>query len=103
MQDGPPSSGPSFRGCRQRRPALLRVLHLLVLVELDVDDPVADLLDLADVDRLDDVARFRIEHHRAARALPRHALGGIDEALALGRAAGLFERLIHYVPAALAS
>src|SRR6202047_957033 len=58
---------------------LRRVLHVRHVVEFDVAQSVADLLDAADVDGLDDVAGFRIDHHRAARALPAHALGGGDQ------------------------
>src|SRR5687768_2767296 len=47
-----------------------RVLDVLDLVECDVAQVVADLLDLADIDRLDDIAGFRIDGDRAARAFP---------------------------------
>src|SRR5262245_56405693 len=47
---------------------LHRVLDVLDLVELDIDQVAADLLDAADVDGLHDVARLRIDRDRAARA-----------------------------------
>src|SRR5262245_15515468 len=46
-----------------------RILDVLDLVERDVAQVAADLLDLADIDRLDDVAGLRIDRDRAARAL----------------------------------
>src|SRR5882762_5709859 len=51
-----------------------RVLDVLDLVDLDVEQLALDLLDPADVDRLDDVACFRIDRDRPARAFPLHAL-----------------------------
>src|SRR5262245_857589 len=55
------------------------VLHVLDLVERHIDEFAADLLDLADVDRLHDVARVRVDRHNAARALPLQALGRRDQ------------------------
>src|SRR6266496_3284120 len=84
-------------------PLLDRVLDVLDLVDLDVEQPAADLLDTADVNRLDDVASLRIDSDRAARAFPSHALGGRDERLGVGLAAGLLQGFIdevHPVPAA---
>src|SRR6266571_5468054 len=84
-------------------PLLDRVLDVLDLVDLDVEQPAADLLDAADVDRLDDVARFRIDRDRAARAFPFHALGGGDKRLGVGLAAGILQGFVdevHAVPAA---
>src|SRR6188508_2807620 len=68
---------------------LHRVLDVLDLLELHVDQPASDLLDAPDVDRLDDVARLRVDGDGTAGALPRHALGGGDEAVPVGLAAGL--------------
>src|SRR5262249_14542918 len=42
--------------------------------ELDIVKLALHLLDLADVDVLDDVARLRIDRDRSARAFPFHAL-----------------------------
>src|SRR6266702_6810405 len=84
-------------------PLLDRVLDVLDLVDLDVEQPAADLLDAADVNRLDDVASLRIDGDRAARAFPSHVLGGRDERLGVGLAAGLLQGFIdevHPVPAA---
>src|SRR5271170_7585838 len=82
---------------------LHRVLDVLDLVELDVAQAVADLLDAADVDREDDVAGLRIDRDRAARALPAHALGGGDERIAVGLAAGLLQRLVDELHAVIAA
>src|ERR1700753_2306571 len=43
---------------------LERVLDVPDLVELDVDELAGHLLDAADIDRLDNVAGFRIDRHR---------------------------------------
>src|SRR6266853_2506940 len=80
-----------------------RVLDVLDLVDFDVDEAPVDFLDAADIYRLDDVASLRIDGDRAARAFPFHALGGRDERLGVGLAAGLrqgFVDEVHPVPAA---
>src|SRR3954462_2491133 len=61
---------------RSGRPLLLlqRILDRIEGRELDVVELAPDLLPLADVDVLDDVAGVRIDRDRAARALPFHAL-----------------------------
>src|SRR6266508_3537398 len=100
-KDNPGSRAPSIS--LFLHPLLDRVLDVLDLVDLDVEQPAADLLDAADVDRLDDVARFRIDRDRAARAFPLHALGGGDKPLGVGLAAGLLQGFVdevHAVPAA---
>src|SRR6266567_896333 len=84
-------------------PLLDRVLDVLDLVDLDVDEAPADLLDTADINRLDDVASLRIDSDRAARAFPFHALGGGDERLGVGLAGGILQGFVdevHAVPAA---
>src|SRR5437764_15426057 len=80
-----------------------RILDGLESSELDVVELVADLLDLADVDVLHDVARLRIDRDRAARAFPRHALHGADERIALGRAVGFLERRVDEMHAVVAA
>src|SRR6058998_1994452 len=65
------------------------VFYVLDPVERHVDVFVADLLHAADVDRLHHVARVGIDRHRPARAVPLHPLGGGDQRLAVGVAAGL--------------
>src|SRR5919109_1233368 len=47
-----------------------RVLHVRDLFNDDVLKLVADLLHLADIDRLDDIAGLGVDRHRSARALP---------------------------------
>src|SRR6266571_959917 len=84
-------------------PFLDRVLDVLDLVDLDVDEAPADLVDAADIDRLHDVASLRVDRDRAARTFPLHALGGGYERLGVGLAAGLLQRFVdevHSVPAA---
>src|SRR5258708_21261302 len=80
-----------------------RVLDVLDLVDFDVDEAPVDFLDAADIYRLDDVASLRIDSDRAARAFPFHALGGRDERLGVGLAAGILQGFVdevHAVPAA---
>src|SRR6266852_1876343 len=78
-------------GSRPRRlflhSLLDRILDVLDLVDLDVEQPAADFFDAADINRLDDVARLRVDRHRTARALPLRAFRGRDERVAVGLAA----------------
>src|SRR5262249_10390772 len=76
-----------------------RILDVLDLVELDIDDLAVDLLDAPDIDRLDDVARLGIDRDRTARAFPRHAFHRGDQRFAVGLAAGLLQRLVDRVHA----
>src|SRR3990172_6363682 len=83
-------------------PGFDRILDVLDLVELHVDELAADLLDPAQVDRLHDVARLGIDQDRAARALPFHALGSGDQGVTVGLAAGLLQHLedqVDLIPA----
>src|SRR6266545_2859763 len=98
------SQRPTCTNARQRRTpkpsSLLRLAGILDGLEgreFDVVEFAVDLLDLADVDVLHDVAGFRIDRDRAARAFPLHALHRLDQRLASGLAAGLFQRLIDQV------
>src|SRR6185295_18314151 len=68
----PPFDGGGWRSLFLR--GLHRVLDVGDGGELDVVEFAADLLDLADVDVLDDVARLGIDRDRPARAFPCHAL-----------------------------
>src|ERR671939_702056 len=93
-------------GVTSQPTSLLRlagVLHRLKGLELDIVELAIDLLHLADVDVLHDVARFRIDRDRAARAFPLHALHGLDQLVAVGVAAGLLQRLIDQVNAVIAA
>src|ERR1035437_8000291 len=90
----------------RRATSLLRlagVLDGLEGLEFDVVELAVDLLDLADVDVLHDVAGLRIDRDRAARAFPLHPLHGFDERVAVGLAAGLFQRLIDQMDAVIAA
>src|SRR5580704_10845019 len=71
-----------------------RVLDAVDFVELDILQRLADLLDMTDINGLHDVARFRIDADRTARALPSHALGRRDQRVAVGLAAGLLQSFI---------
>src|SRR4051812_13418572 len=73
---------------------LAGILHRLEGREFDVVEFAVDLLDLADVDVLHDVAGFRIDRDRAARAFPLHALHRIDQRIAVGLSAGLLQSLV---------
>src|SRR5258705_6584523 len=98
------------RGGRSRSPtvapSLLRlagVLDGLEGCEFDVVELAVDLLDLADVDVLHDVAGFRIDRDRAARAFPLHPLHGFDQRIAVGLATGLIEGLVDEMDAVIAA
>ena len=80
-----------------------RILDRLESREFDVVELAVDLLDLADVDVLHDVAGFRIDRDRAARAFPLHPLHGRDQRIAVGLAAGLLQRLVDQVDAVIAA
>src|SRR6516225_2988820 len=94
----PPQAGEVSRACGMRpwmtrfRASFLRladILDGLERLELDVVELAIDLLDLADVDVLHDVAGLRIDRNRAARAFPLLALHGLDQLGAVGVPAGL--------------
>src|ERR1700730_1855666 len=72
-------------------------------LEFDVVELAVDLLDLADVDVLHDVAGFRVDRDRAARAFPLHPLHGLDQGVAVGLAAGLLQRFIDQVDPVIAA
>src|SRR5207247_10610729 len=93
-----PLAGDQLAAARSRR-----VLDVLDLVEGNVDELVADLLHPPDIDRLHHVAGVGIDRHRAARALPLQTLGGGDEGIAVGLAAGLLQRLVDGVHAVIAA
>src|SRR3982074_1651761 len=94
--------GPILRDARKRRApqdeAYFRASHLFLRLagildrlkglEFDVVELAVDLLDLADVDVLHDVAGFRIDRDRPSRTFPLHPLHGLDQAIAVGLAAG---------------
>src|SRR5882672_6498866 len=90
------TASPSFLG-------LAGILHRLEGGEFDVVELAVDFLDLADVDVLHDVAGFRIDRDRAARALPLHALHRLDQRIAVGLAAGLLQRLVDQAYAVIAA
>src|SRR5262245_12787780 len=98
---------PRKTGEETRDALFLRRLHRVLDVgdgrEFDVVEFAAHLIDLADVDVLDDVARLGIDRDRAARALPGHALHGGDELVAVGRAVGLLQRRVDQRHAVIAA
>src|SRR4051794_12101048 len=69
------------------------VFHGIELLEFRVVELPVHPLDLADVDRLHDVARLGVDGDLPARAFPGHALHGGQQRIAIGLAAGLLERL----------
>src|ERR1700712_1460281 len=93
-------------GTTPKPASLLRladILDGLEGLEFDVVKFAVDLLDLADIDVLHDVAGFRIDRDRAARAFPLHPLHGADQGIAIGLAARLLQRLIDEVNAVIAA
>src|SRR5450755_1820945 len=51
---------------------LAGILHIGKLLELGVVELSVDSFDAADIDRLNDVARLRVDHDRSARAVDAH-------------------------------
>src|SRR3954470_13583297 len=101
-------SPPSPRGegdaaCARSLRGFHRVLDVRDRGELDIVELAADLLDLADVDVLDDVAGLRVDRDRSARARPGHALHGRDERVAGGVAVRLLQGLVDEVHAVVAA
>src|SRR5204863_7917569 len=78
---------------------LAGILHRLEGCEFHIVQFAVDLLDLADVDVLHDVAGFRIDRDRPARAFPLHSLHGFDQRVTVGLAAGLLQRLVDQMNA----
>src|SRR6266699_6061346 len=102
----------TWRGQGQRPGMMSRATSLLGLagvldglecLELDVVEFTVDLLDLADVDVLHDVAGFRIDRDRAARAFPLRPLHGLDQRIAVGLTAGLLQRLVDQMNSVIAA
>src|SRR4051812_25269823 len=82
-----------------RHPRLDRVLDVLDLIELDVDELTIHTLDAPNVDRLDRVSRFWVDRHRAPRAFPGHALGGGNQLFGVGVAVCLLQRFVDHMHA----
>src|SRR5438128_9861755 len=78
------------------------ILDVVDLVELDVPIVTVARLDLTDVDVLDNVARCRIDRHRAPWARPCHALHRRDDLLAVPRASGFLDGLVDETHAVVA-
>jgi hypothetical protein len=85
------------------RRCLRRVLDVGNRGDFHGDQMAVDLLDLANIDRLDDVTGLRIDRNRPARTFPVQAPGGVDERLAVGLAAGLLQRGVDQVHAVIAA
>src|ERR1700737_3893853 len=81
------------------RPSGSRILDLVDLVELDVPVMAVAQFDLADVDRLNDVASRRVDGHRPARTRPRHAFHRGHDAFAVAGASGLLDRFVDQMHA----
>src|ERR1700678_4307979 len=71
--------------------------------DFHVDEVTVDLLDLADVDRLHNVARLRVDADGTARAFPAQAPGGVDERFPVGLAPGLLQRQVDQVHTVIAA
>src|SRR5271155_5461525 len=84
-------------------PCFDRILDVVELGNHHVPDSAIHLLGTANIDRLDDVAGLGVDRHRPARAVPAHAFGGGDEAVAVGFAAGFAEGLIDQIHAVIAA
>src|SRR6202011_530099 len=82
---------------------LAAILDGLERRKLDIVELAVDLLDLADIDVLHDVAGFRIDRDRTARALPLHPLHRLDQRIAVSLAAGLLQRFINQADAVIAA
>src|SRR3974390_1416219 len=82
---------------------LAGILDALEGREFDVVEFTVDLLDLADVDILHDVAGFRIDRNRPARTFPLHALHSLDQRIAIRFAAGLLQRIVDQVNTVIAA
>src|SRR5579883_2269803 len=79
------------------------ILHVRDPVELDIDDLAADILDTADIDRLDDVARLGIDLDGAARAVDLHAFERRHRLVAVGGTLKLLDGLIDRRHAVIAA
>src|SRR5215510_12366883 len=79
------------------RTLLYRVFHVLELGNLHIADLAANLLDAADVDRVDDVARIGIDRDLDPWVFPVLAFDRADGIVAVGRAAGLLQGLVAEV------
>src|SRR5580704_12546978 len=88
------STRPSPGRLRSVLRSLVGVLHVGNGVELDVVERAVLFLDLADIDVLHDLPRFRIDGDRSTRAHPAHALHCRQQRVSAGVALGLFQRLI---------
>src|SRR5438067_2332304 len=82
-RDASPGFASAHPGLRTSA-SLAGVLLVGELVELDVVETPAGLLDLADIHGLHDVARFRIDRDRPARAVELHPLHRSDQLVAVG-------------------
>src|SRR5579883_3340106 len=83
---------------RRARPSALHwVLDVRKRLELLGPQLAVNLLDLADVDVADDVARRRVDRDRAARAFEGHAFHRGNQLVAVAIAAGFLERFVDEV------
>src|SRR5438552_12189005 len=72
---------------------LQRILDVVELCEFRVPEFAVDLLNLADVNGLHDVAGLRIDRHDSARAFPSHAFHCRDKTVTIGLTLSFLERL----------
>src|SRR5262245_46937174 len=100
---GYPPGAMSGRNVRDLLLHLQRVLDRRERRKLDGVELALALLDLADIDVLDDLAGFRIDRDRAARAFPLGAFHRPDQRVGVGLAAGLLDRLVDQMHAVVAA
>src|SRR5262245_13447365 len=82
---------------------LAGILYRLEGGEFRIVELTVDLLDLADIDVLHDVARLRVDREWAAGAFPLPARHGRRQRIALRLAASLLHRLVDQVDAVIAA
>src|SRR5437867_7586973 len=82
---------------------LQRILDVVELCKFRVPEFAVDLLNLADVNGLHDVAGLRIDRHDSARAFPSHAFHCRDKTVTIGLTLSFLERLIDKMHSVVAA
>src|ERR1019366_10034500 len=92
----PGTAYPIHAAAARRRPLLARVFKVRELVELHVIElAVFQTLDTAHVNRLDRIARYRIDFQRPPRAVDLQALEDIHRLVAIDLAVQTSRHLVH--------
>src|SRR6185437_2757733 len=74
--------------------SLYRVLHVFDFINVDIDNFPVDFFDAANVNRLHNVTRVRIDQHGAARTLPAHPFCCLYQTVTVSLSTRLLQRLI---------